>query len=564
METRVFDVAVVGGAFSGSATALLLKRDHPDLRIALIDRKTTFDRKVGESSIELAAWFMTRKLGLDRHLATEHLPKYGQRYWFQNEHVHTLADASELGNFYQSLLPSYHVDRAVLDEHVHALAARQGVEILRPARVVDVELRPGAPSRLTVEEGGAKETIEARWVVDATGRQAWLARRSGHFEPMPEHPIRSIWARYKNVRDFDGDWLASRDASRGAGPSGPCGVACARSLSTNHLTGLGYWVWVIPLPGGDVSVGVVWDERLLTLPDAGSLAEQFEAFMTSFPAGRELLEGATRVEGDLHALKALPYRVNKVADDGWLAVGDAAGFIDPFYSPGLDWAALTVTKSVNLIGRSLRGGLTGPALQTAVGAHNREFTRGFSRWFEAIYRDKYYVIGDAELMEIALRTEVSLYYLGILTGPYRRGETGLDVPFSHPLSIPFYKLMSFITRRLASIGRARVAAGTWGRANAGRHVFLPGFRLGPRMLKFLPGALARLARAEILAIPDRLRANARASTVTAPVSKRLDDDQGLPRPDLLPVGGQHLDDHRFVGKPHAGVGDRIEGLHHLD
>ena len=191
-EGRDYDVAVVGGAYSGSATALLLKREHPELKIVLIDKKAEFDRKVGESAIELASWFMTRKLGLDRHLATKHLPKYGQRYWFQNEKVKTLADASELGNYYQSLLPSYHVDRAVLDEHVHALAARQGVEVMRPAKVTDAQLAPGARSTLTVESAAGSTTITARWVVDATGRAAWLARRLGHFVPMPEHPIRSV------------------------------------------------------------------------------------------------------------------------------------------------------------------------------------------------------------------------------------------------------------------------------------------------------------------------------------------------------------------------------------
>ena len=514
--SRDYDVAVVGGAFSGSATALLLKREHPDLRIVLIEKNPAFDRKVGESAIELASWFLTRKLGLDRHLATEHLPKYGLRFWFQNDRVRSLAGASELGNFYQSGLPSYHIDRAVLDEHVHALAAREGVDVLRPARVVDVELHPGSLSRLEIEGASGRETIEARWIVDATGRAAWMARRLGLLESMPEHPVHSVWTRYRNVRDFDGDWLAPRDLSRGAGPSGRCGVGCSRSLSTNHFTGLGWWVWVIPLPRGDVSVGVVWDERLFDLPAGGSLAEQFDSFMTSFPAGRELVEHAARVEDDLHALKALPYRVTPVAGDGWAAVGDAAGFIDPFYSPGLDWAALTVTKTVDLIGRALRPPPGAPALARAVARHNREFTTGFSRWFEALYRDKYYVIGDAELMEIALRVEVSLYYFGILTGPYRRGEVGLDVPFSHPLSLPFYHFMRFIARRLASVGRARVAAGTWGRKNAGRHVYLPGFRLGPRMMKYVPGALARLALLELLAVPGRLRVRAGGTTRTAP------------------------------------------------
>jgi flavin-dependent dehydrogenase len=515
-DAGTYDVAVVGGAFSGSATALLLKRDHPELKVAMVEKKAAFDRKVGESSIELSAWFLTRKLGLDRHLATRHLPKYGQRFWFQNDRVRSLVDASELGNFYQSLLPSYHVDRAVLDEHVHSLAAAQGVDVMRPARVVDLALSPGALSRLTIESEAGRRTIAARWVVDATGRMAWLARKLGHFKPMPEHPTHAVWARYRNLRDLDGDWLSARDMSRGGGLSGRCGVGCSRGLSTNHFCALGSWTWVIPLPGGDVSVGVVWDERLMDLPPGPGLGERFDAFLTSFPAGRELVSGATRVDGDLHALKQLPYRVTRVLDDGWAAVGDAAGFIDPFYSPGLDWAALTITKSVNLIAKALAGGPSGSPSPRAIERHNREFTVGFYRWFDALYRDKYYTMGDAELMEVALRVEVSLYYFGIVTGPYRRGEAGLDVPFSHPLSLPYYALMSFITRRLASIARARLAAGTWGRKNAGRHVYLPGFRLGPRMLKYLPGALARLARLEIAAIPDRVRARWAGKTETVP------------------------------------------------
>jgi hypothetical protein len=76
--------------------------------------------------------------------------------------------------------------------------------------------------------------------------------------------------------------------------------------------------------------------------------------------------------------------------------------------------------------------------------------------------------------------------------------------------------MSFVTRRLASLGRARIAAGTWGRANAGRQVYLPGFKLGPRMLKFVPGALARLAHLELAAIPGRVRARWGRKTETVP------------------------------------------------
>ncbi len=47
---------IVGGAFSGASTALLLKRSRPDLRVLVIEGKPAFDRKVGESGVELSSW----------------------------------------------------------------------------------------------------------------------------------------------------------------------------------------------------------------------------------------------------------------------------------------------------------------------------------------------------------------------------------------------------------------------------------------------------------------------------------------------------------------------------
>ncbi len=34
-----------------------------------------------------------------------------------------------------------------------------------------------------------------------------------------------------------------------------------RKLCTNHLMGEGYWVWLIPLSSGPISIGIVADPR---------------------------------------------------------------------------------------------------------------------------------------------------------------------------------------------------------------------------------------------------------------------------------------------------------------
>lgn len=493
--SKEYDVAIVGGAFSGAASAILLLEADPSLRVVIIDKTEKFDRKVGESAVELSSWFLTRMLKLQRHLIFQQLPKYALRFWFHNANVKTLGDASELGSLYQSRVASYHIDRAVLDQHVLNRAVEAGAELIRPAKVLNADLKDGAPATLQIEDSSGLHEVRARWVVDATGRATWLARKMGVLSPIPEHPIHSVWARYRGVSDFDGNWLPQM------GP-GLDAVNCARGLSTNHITGLGWWVWVIPLPGGDMSVGVVWDERLFDLPPGGNVADRFEKFLRSTPAGRELMTNATRVDGDLHQLNALPYRVSRLMGNGWAMVGDAAGFIDPFYSMGLDWATLTITRTTEIIRRSLAGEPCGPAIEN----HNARFAQGFDRWLRGIYIDKYYYIGDSELMEIAVRLEVSGYYFGVVSPAYLKGPKGLDLPFSPSAGTPFFHLMKFVNARLVGLAKTRLAAGTWGRANAGRRVLLGGFKLGPSTFRYMPGALARLLALEIGSIPDRIRA----------------------------------------------------------
>jgi flavin-dependent dehydrogenase len=452
-----WDVIVMGGALAGAATACLLRRKNPALRVLILERSDRFKRRVGESTVEISAYFLGRVLGLTDHLLEKHLPKQGMRFWFANDRTQALDQCSETGPRYNVRLPGYQVDRAVLDEHVLATAAAEGAVVHRSVRIRLVRLAAGGAQIVEWDnaEGGA-ETTGARWVVDASGVAALLARQEGWHAPNREHPIASCWSRWTGVRSLDGRELAAQYPAWAGRAIG------LRSTATNHLTGRGWWAWIIPLKGGDVSIGVVYDQRLAELPAGPSLGERLRAMLVAHPVGRELLAGARWQEGDVHFRRDLAWSSSTYATDGAVLVGDAAAFIDPFYSPGMDWIAFTASAAANLIHESFRGKPVAPR----VAQHNADFTQSYARWFGAIYRDKYFYLGDWELMTLAFRLDLGLYYLGVVAQPFRHGKHMLEhPPFTHATARGPYHLMRFYNRRLVAIAESRHRRGVFGRNN---------------------------------------------------------------------------------------------------
>ena len=81
-RTHDFDVVVIGGAVAGASTAILLRRRVPEARVLVVEKSDRFDWKVGESTVEVSAYFLTRVLKQYDHLSREQLPTQAFRYWF--------------------------------------------------------------------------------------------------------------------------------------------------------------------------------------------------------------------------------------------------------------------------------------------------------------------------------------------------------------------------------------------------------------------------------------------------------------------------------------------------
>jgi hypothetical protein len=268
-----------------------------------------------------------------------------------------------------------------------------------------------------------------------------------------------------------------------------------RNPATNHIIGDGWWSWWIPLKGGDVSVGIVIDQRIVEFPnDGGNIGDRLKRFLMKHPVARELLVDAEYCEEDLHWRRNLASYSTTFAGDGFVLVGDAAAFMDPFYGPGMDWISFTTSSAAHLITQQRQGKPMGER----VAKHNRDFNVSHRRWFESLYKDKYEYMGEFDLMSLAFRLDLGLYYWGVVEPTYNHGEETLFAPpFSPPSGALFAGLMRTYNRRFAQIARRRRRTGTLGRTNAGSRCLIPGFLLTrSNMLQLIP-LLARWAALEL-------------------------------------------------------------------
>jgi flavin-dependent dehydrogenase len=482
-----YDVAVIGGAIAGASTAYLLKRKDPSLRILIIEKAAEFDRKVGESTSEVGACFLMRVLNISKHLGNEQITKSGIRMWFYQNSSDNFTRCAELGPKHQTRLPAFQLDRSTLDEAVLQQAAAVGCEVWRPAKVRDVELAGERKNQLTVRLGEETQTVTARWVVDASGRNSLIARKLKLYRVLDAHPVHSVWARFRNICDLDGAdvWASAPSFTE------PCWAM--RQWATNHLMGYGWWGWLIPLKGGDCSAGLVYDGRISSLKPGPNLGERLKSHLMTHPMGKKVLCDAQIIDKDVHAYSNLAYYSEQSIGDGWALVGDAAGFLDPLYSQGFDFISYTCFGVFEILSDSLAG----KDVSRASTRYNQLYLKQFHTWFEGVYKDKYYYLGDLELMTIAFYLDVGAYFIGPVRQAYSNHPHKYSgLPYAGPIGQLFGNLMRTYNRRLAAIARRKVRAGTYGVSNLDSRLFLAGFSPGPGSLVFMLKGLRKWMEAE--------------------------------------------------------------------
>ena len=335
-----FDVVVIGGGPAGAVTALQAARSG--LRVTVVDAGESRRDMIGET-VAPSARAVLERLGLmEGFLAQDHLPCYANRsVWGSSrlEEQHFIAEPFGHG---------WHLDRKRFDGFLLCAARNAGATLQSRASVAAFEPQ-AAGWLLRVATGGSPDAvISTRWVVDATGRASWFARR------------------LRIVRRVD---------DRLVGLVGFLGASARRFEDTTTLVEAvrdGWWYSAL-LPDSRLVAVYFTDADLME----ANGAKRSDFWSQQISPARETSARIDRHGGALPAhvrvVSAGSACLETVAAANWLAVGDAAMSYDPLTSSGI----------VAAMGGGLEGAV---AILRAIGGDRAATARYEMRMHEAYAR----------------------------------------------------------------------------------------------------------------------------------------------------------------------------------
>ena len=342
---RPFKVVICGGGLAGLTLALQLKQQLPELSVTIIEKTerplNEAAHKVGESTVEIGGHYLSEVLGLKTYLDKHQLPKLGLRY-FYGDSSQPFENRPELGPSMYSPVPTYQLDRGILETDLREMVTNAGIKLLEGASLKDVSISEGNElHQVTFIDNEEEITLSANWVVDAMGRRRYLQTKLGLKKESP-HTASSVWFRLEGKVTVDD--LVSKENTQWHQRN-----IEDRYYSTNHLMGLGYWVWLIPLSSGNTSIGIVTQNDLHDFSEYARSYETGLNWLKQFePKLAELIKDKEPL--DFRKIKNYSYGSKQLfSENGWSCVGEAGVFSDPFYSPGSDLIAITNTFTTNLI-----------------------------------------------------------------------------------------------------------------------------------------------------------------------------------------------------------------------
>lgn len=403
--SRHYDVIIMGGGLAGLTLSLQLKQRFDDLSILVVERRAhpvpLAAHKVGESSVEIAAHYFDTVLGLKDHLETEQLKKFGFRFFF-SEGRRDFDQVTELGGSRVLPTQSYQIDRGIFENRLAEMAMAKGVDFVDDAVIRRFDIGEKDTSHtIHYEAEGQAHVATARWLVDASGR-AGLIKRKLDLAQDNAHRAGAVWFRIGKHIDIH-DWSDNSEWLNACHPPN-------RWLSTSHLVGEGYWVWLIPLASGSHSVGIVADPALHPVADMNTFDKAMDWLQKYQPRLFDHLDGERDKLQDFAFFKHFSYGCKQMycGERRWALTGEAGLFLDPFYSPGGDFIAIGNTNITELIAHDRS---KGPVVMVA-----DYFQKIYFSLYESmlpVYVDQYPLFGDPEVLPHKVTWDYA-YYWGVM------------------------------------------------------------------------------------------------------------------------------------------------------